>query len=127
MKLFFFTSLLLLMAIGLQAQNTAMAEDIPTAPVVELVVYRIKPEGLSQKALIVRRINETVSTLPGFLSRRVYQSEKDPQLLMDFVEWSTASEAHEAAARVTQLEVFGVFSALIEEVRVFEHFTNFEP
>lgn len=91
--------------------------------VVELVMYKVRPESVENHALLIDQVNDAVSKFPGFQSREVHQHPEDPHLFVDYVKWDSLEQAQEAAAHMPKIEALSPFMAAIEEVKSMQHFT----
>eukprot|EP00039_Didymoeca_costata_P024271 m.9829 g.9829 ORF g.9829 m.9829 type:complete len:99 (+) comp4142_c0_seq1:291-587(+) len=91
--------------------------------IVEMVVYKVKAESISNLKLLVDQVNESLSQFPGFQSREVHQDTEDQSLFMDYVKWDTLEQAQDAAAKMENIPAMAPFMAAIEEVQSMRHFT----
>ena len=96
--------------------------------VIELVVYRIKPE---QKARYVQTAIESFRQLvmgfEGFISYGFYGGSRDENLFMDFVRWQSLEHAENAAQQVKiiqQQPAYKDYLAAFEKLEIFNHFNN---
>lgn len=94
--------------------------------IVELVVYKIKPE-ISEKyaSEIIDLFRKQVALFEGFISYAFFQGCKDQNTFMDFVCWNSLENANKAAIKVKQIqqnEIFKEYINAFEKVEVFNHF-----
>jgi heme-degrading monooxygenase HmoA len=97
-----------------------------TDPIVEVVVYQVKPETANDKDLIVRFVNDEMKSFPGFISRKVYQSSNDSTVFTDVVTWKTKVDAEAAVRKVQQSHNCSKFLSSITKVLLFDHFNEVE-
>lgn len=95
-------------------------------PIVEVVVYQVKPETVNDKDLIVQFVNNEMKSFPGFISRKVYQSSNDSTVFTDVVSWKTKEDAESAIIKVQQSHNCSKFLASITKVLLFDHFNEVE-
>jgi heme-degrading monooxygenase HmoA len=90
-------------------------------PITEMVVYEVKPEVADQVDLIVQSVNREMQSFPGFLSRKVYRSEKIKNRFTDFVTWRSKEDAEAAYQKVHTSAACSRFLSSINKVIVFEY------
>lgn len=120
-KLFLPAFITLCIAVGFRSTSTKTSEKMENR-VTEVVIYKIKPEAVSEMATIIKHVNQHATRFDGFISRKVYQSPHDPTLLMDQVEWQSLETAEAAAKELPQKPEFVPFMQLIDSVVSFQHF-----
>ena len=91
--------------------------------VVEVVIYKIKEEQVSNSKLYIDKVNEIAKNFDGFISRTVHQSTEDSTILMDYVLWENLEDAQGAMKKMESLPEMQTFMSSIEEVKSFNHFT----
>lgn len=91
--------------------------------IVEVVIYKIKKEQVSNSKMYIERVNEVAKKLDGFISRTVHQSSEDSTLLMDYVLWRSLEDAQNAMKTAESIPEMQEFMSSIEEVKSFNHFT----
>ncbi len=91
--------------------------------IIELVVYRVKNNPSENKQVIINKTNAGLAKLDGYISREVYQSTEDPNLLFDYVTWDNLENAVNAANNMNKIPELGDFIQLIEKTEIFEHFS----
>ena len=96
--------------------------------IVELVVYRIKPE--MQDAYVTEAIEvfrKMVMKFDGFIRYDFYQNAKDANLFMDFVQWQTLEQAEAAAEAVKSIQQAPEFAGYLAAFEKLEMFSHFNP
>lgn len=95
-------------------------------PVMEMVVYHIKPEEAANKEMILNSVNNEMKNFSGFISRKVYQSTTDSTVFTDVVMWASLKDANEAMKKIQDSHLCTRFLSSITKVTVFDHFTAVE-
>lgn len=95
-------------------------------PVIEMVVYHIKPEEVSNKEMILNSVNNEMKQFPGFISRNVYHSTSDSTVFTDVVMWASLKDANDAMKRIQDTHSCTKFLSSITKVSVFDHFKPVE-
>ncbi|PKI16593.1 antibiotic biosynthesis monooxygenase family protein [Colwellia sp. 12G3] len=96
--------------------------------VVELVVYKIKPEMNSVYVnSAIDKFRKLVMSFDGFISYEFYQGCRDSNMFMDYVRWSSVEFAEEAAKQVKILQKAPEYKEYIEafdSLDIFNHFSH---
>lgn len=96
--------------------------------VVELVVYKIKPECVEKYSTeIIDFFRKTVMSLKGFISYEFFQNCKNENLFMDIVYWDTLENAENAAKTVKEIQKGEDFMDYINAFNGVEIFSHFKP
>lgn len=88
--------------------------------IVEVVLYRVS--DTANLNFITKEVNQEIANFDGFISRQVFQSFKDENLLLDWVVWESLEKAEKAAQELPQKESLVPFMQSITKVESFEHF-----
>ena len=92
----------------------------------EIALFTLKP-GLGEAYREFRRaMDQFLRRQPGFLAWQTLKSEKLPGSLVRIVQWTDPDSAYAAEALFQDSPEAGDFMALVDEMRVREHFTPLE-
>ncbi len=95
-------------------------------PVMEMVVYHIKPEEVANKEMILNSVNNEMKHFPGFISRNVYHSTTDSTVFTDLCMWASLKDANDAMKKIQDNHSCTKFLSSITKVSVFDHFKPVE-
>lgn len=97
--------------------------------VVELVVYRIKPDAKAEYVdNAIERFRRMVMAFEGFQRYDFYEGCREQNLFMDFVVWDTLEHAEAAAKAVKAVKEiqkapeYASYLEAFEKLEVFAHF-----
>lgn len=94
--------------------------------VIELVVYRIKPEA--QKNYVstcIEHFRQLVMSLEGFIAYEFYQGCHDRNFFVDLVHWRSLEDAENAARQVKIIQQqpdYANYLGAFEKLELFSHF-----
>jgi len=91
-------------------------------PVLELVVYTIKPEALGGINAHRNEMRRALSQWDGFLSGITFQSLDNANAFVDYYLWNNLTQARKAAERIESAPEARGFLDCISQVVVFKHF-----
>ncbi|GAC1382821.1 MAG: hypothetical protein NVSMB45_09390 [Ginsengibacter sp.] len=95
-------------------------------PVMEMVVYHIKPEEVANKEMILNSVNNELKNFTGFISRKVYHSTTDSTVFTDLCMWASLKDANDAMKKIQDGHSCTKFLSSITKVTVFDHFNAVE-
>ncbi len=98
-----------------------MTENLPTQ---EVVVYTLN-EPDQELASIVDEVNRNLHTHPGFLSRVVHQSLKNPAVWMDLLTWENPKAAARGRRAYGKDPLNRLFTQRIETLELRKQFTPY--
>jgi len=103
-----------------------MQQEKKVAEVVELVVYKIKPEmNRVYTGRAIEQFRKLVMGFDGFISYEFYQGCRDENTFMDLVRWTSLECAEEAARQVKILQKSPEYADYLnsfESLEIFSHF-----
>lgn len=88
--------------------------------IVEVVVYQL--DSLANREFITQKVNQQLTNFEGFVSRKVFQSVKEENVLMDWVIWESLEDAENAAKKLPEMKEFAPFMQSITKVNFCEHY-----
>ncbi|UXX77769.1 hypothetical protein N7E81_10345 [Reichenbachiella carrageenanivorans] len=96
-----------------------------TDQVVELVIYKIKPNQVENyQSKIIHHFRELVKSFDGMIGYKTYCAIKEEGLFVDQVEWRDLASAEFAAEKVKEMqddEIYAPYLSAFEEVKFFLH------
>jgi len=95
-------------------QTKIKGENKMKTSVIEVVIMKVK-SGISDNEFLqaAKSVDETVSKLPGFISRDLAKDENGNWI--DIVHWSDMESAKNAAEAIMQSQTCGIFFGMINE------------
>lgn len=93
--------------------------------VIELVLYKLKSDHLSELPEITETVNRELSNTEGFRYRASGVSPKQANQFADFLVWQDTTTARAAMAEMESNPFVQPFFAMNEETTLFEHFKAF--
>ncbi|HAA16059.1 MAG TPA: hypothetical protein DCE41_31880 [Cytophagales bacterium] len=102
----------------LPSNKNAMQDE----PVIEVVVYQVKPEAVNTPSVLTTEVNAIISQMEGFVSRSTLQSSEDPTLLMDYVEWESLAAAKAAMEKAQSMPELATFFQSTTKIESMHHF-----
>ena len=106
--------------------NTINKSLMKKSCILELVVYKIKPEATEKyKTDTIDFFRKLIKAFDGFISYEFFQSYRDNEIFMDLVSWNTIENAELAAKKVKEIQKgieFKDYIESFEKVEVFNHF-----
>ncbi len=91
-------------------------------PVVEVVVYTVRPEHAERYVAELPQLHALLRTLPGFLGIATHRSSSDPVRFSDVCRWRSMTDASAAKTSVMDREDFGHFFRMMDTVTTFDHY-----
>lgn len=96
-----------------------------TDQVMELVIYKIKPDQVENyQSNIIHHFRELVKSFDGMLDYRTYHAVKETGLFVDQVAWKDMDCAEFAAEKVKEMQqddTYAPYLSAFEEVQFFVH------
>lgn len=103
----------------------AKAAAIQDSTVLEVVIYKIKPDYADSFKDILTEARTTIQTLPGLMEYQTFQSAGNELLFVDLARWESLYAAKSAAKQVEHMQELAHFMAVFEEIIVMDHFEPF--
>lgn len=96
------------------------------SPVTEIAIYRIKQESLPDFPALSKQVQDYLSSVPGFIERKVLTDPNDPALFSDILLWTDAAVAKEVQNSAMGVESLQGFFSATESVVHFNFYTDYK-
>ena len=93
--------------------------------VVEVVVYKIKPEVSNGYLEVLQGVQEELKKMGGFVSYKTLKAVESDDLHVDIVAWKTLEDAKIATAQIEQMKPFERFLKSLQHIVTMDHYTYF--
>lgn len=88
--------------------------------ILEVVVYKIKPQYLDTYTLRLDELHALMKNLKGFISIQTFQSQDVRTQFVDQCLWESLTDAQKAAQDVNAMPEFQIFFAMMDTVIYFD-------
>lgn len=103
----------------------AKAAFVQDTTVLEVVIYKIKPDYADSFKDILTEAQSTIQSLPGLVEYQTFRSASNELLFVDLAKWESLNAAKSAARQVEQMQELASFMAVFEEIIIMDHFELF--